>query len=263
LIGESTVRARLCPQCANSIQEEATNCPYCKADLLMHFIPKWLKRDGPASEPRLGPNRRKKSWMPPQVIWITATVAIVVLAFFAGGYMKRSQLLASSQAALKELQAKTQMVQSQESQLAKTKQQLDENSNQIGELKTKLDESQKELLLARQRLEVAARELDRLKATRSVAATRTRTRASQTGTSIPAPPQSRQTAEPGVYETTRPTSVYEDPSPTSRVLSQINRGTRINVVSSSGDWLQVRSNRGNPPGYVRSDDARLIGRPNS
>jgi hypothetical protein len=32
----------------------------------------------------------------------------------------------------------------------------------------------------------------------------------------------------------------------------------INVVSSAGGWLEVRSKRGNPPGYVRSDDARLI-----
>lgn len=30
----------------------------------------------------------------------------------------------------------------------------------------------------------------------------------------------------------------------------------------SDDWLEVRSKHGNPPGYVGSDDARLIGRVN-
>ncbi len=68
--------------------------------------------------------------------------------------------------------------------------------------------------------------------------------------------------EPGVYETTRATAVYEGSSSVSRVVSPITRGTRINVVSSAGDWLEVQSKRGNPPGYARSDDARLIGRAN-
>jgi hypothetical protein len=29
----------------------------------------------------------------------------------------------------------------------------------------------------------------------------------------------------------------------------------INVVGSQGDWLQVRSKHGKPPGYIRRDDA--------
>ncbi len=262
MIGESTIRTRLCPQCANSIQEDATNCPYCKADLLLHFVPKWLKRDGPMSEPRFGVSRtskNRKSSILSQYIWIAGMVAVALIAFFAGGYMKGSQLLSSSQTNLKELQAKTQMIQSQEAQLAKTRQELDQNSGQLVETKTKLEQSQKELSLTQQRLAVATRELDRLKATRSAATTRTRSRAPDAAVSFPTSAAARRTAEPGVYETTRATAVYEDPSSTSRVLSQINRGTRINVVSSAGDWLQVRSKRGNPPGYVRADDARLMG----
>ncbi|HZA56243.1 MAG TPA: SH3 domain-containing protein, partial [Candidatus Udaeobacter sp.] len=83
------------------------------------------------------------------------------------------------------------------------------------------------------------------------------------GTTASVPqPVARRTAEPGVYETTRATSVYENPSSASRVISQISSGTRINVVSSAGGWLEVRSKRGNPPGYVRSDDARLTDRAN-
>ncbi|HEX7233354.1 MAG TPA: SH3 domain-containing protein, partial [Candidatus Binatia bacterium] len=69
-------------------------------------------------------------------------------------------------------------------------------------------------------------------------------------------------AAAGVYETVRETSVYDNPSPQGRVISQIRGGTRINVVSSGGNWLEVRSKHGNPPGYVRSDDARLVSRAN-
>lgn len=261
-MGQTSTRTRLCPQCANSIQEDATNCPYCEADLLVHFVPKWLKRDGPTSEPRLGSSKSKRSSMPSQFIWIAAMLAVALITFFAGGYIKRSQLLSSSQANLKELQAKTQVIQSQEAQLAKTRQQLDENSNQLAEIKTKLEESQKDLSLTRQQLGVATRELDRVKAGRSLAVTRARSRAPDASASLPAPVAARRTAEPGVYETTRTTAVYEDPSSASRVLSQIRGGTRINVVSSAGDWLQVQSKRGNPPGYVRADDARLIARAN-
>ena len=263
LIGNSTARTRLCPHCANSIEEGATNCSYCKADLLLQFIPQWLKRDESPSKPGLGSDNNKRFSIPSKFIWMAAMLGIALVGFFAGGYVQRSQLLLSSQANLKELQAKDQMIKSQEAQLAQTRQQLNENSIQLAEIKTKLEESQKELSVAQQRLRVATREVDRLKASRSLAATRTPSPApSRAAASLPAPVSARRTAEPGVYETTRATSVYEGPSSASRVVSQISRGTRINVVSSAGDWLEVRSKRGNPPGYVRSDDARLIGRVN-
>jgi septal ring factor EnvC (AmiA/AmiB activator) len=191
---------------------------------------------------------------------MAAMLVMASIAFFGGWYVQRNQLLLSSQANLKELRAKDQMIQSQEAQLAQTRQQLSENSNQLAEIKTKLEESQKELSVTQQRLRVATRDIDRLKASRSMAATKTPSPAPRTAASLPAPAAARRTAEPGVYETTRATPVHEGPSSASRVVSQLSRGTRINVVSSGGDWLEVRSKRGNPPGYVRSDDARLIGR---
>ena len=88
-------------------------------------------------------------------------LVVAVSAFFAGGYLQRSQQSLSSQANLKQLQAKEQMIQTQEAQLAQTRQQLNENSNQLAEMKTKLEASQKELSLAQQRLSVAARQVDR------------------------------------------------------------------------------------------------------
>jgi hypothetical protein len=262
LVEKSTTRTQLCPYCANSIEEDATNCSYCKADLSSRFVPQWLKRDEPPSEPRIGSDNNNKSSIPSKFIWMAAMLVVALIAFFAGGYIQRSQLLLSSQANSKELRAKDQMIQSQGGELAQTRQQLNENSNQLAEMKTKLEESQKELSLTQQRLGVATRQVDRLNASRSPAATRASSRAPGTAASVPAPVAARRTAEPRVYETTRATSVYENPSSASRVISQISSGTRINVVSSAGGWLEVRSKRGNPPGYVRSDDARLTGRAN-
>jgi hypothetical protein len=261
MIGKSTTGTRLCPRCANSIGEDAANCPYCKADLLSQPAPPWLNPDEPSSEPRVDSKSNKRAPIPSKFIWPAAMLVVALVAFFAGGYRQRSEQLLSSQSDLKQIQAKDQMIQSQEAQLAKTRQQLNDNSNQLAEMKTKLEESQKELSAIKQRLGVASREVDRLNGSRSVAARRTASRVPDTATLLPGP-AARSTAEPGVYETTRATSVYESPSSAARVITQIGKGTRINVVSSAGDWLAVRSTRGNPPGYVRSDEVRLIARTN-
>ena len=262
LVAKSTTRKRLCPYCANSIEEDATNCPYCKADLTSPSVPQWLKRGESSSESRPA-SEPKTSSIPAKFIWAAVVLVTGLAAFFIGGRLQRAQLLQSSQENLKELQAKDQMVQSLEKQLDQTRQDLKENSNQLAEVKTKLEESQKNLSLTQQRLTTAAHEIDRLNAGRSQGATRTVSRPAEPLPPPASPPTTpRRAAESGVYETTRATSVYEDPSPSSRVVSEISKGTRINVVGSAGDWLEVRSKRGNPPGYVRSGDARLVGKVN-
>jgi uncharacterized membrane-anchored protein YhcB (DUF1043 family) len=259
MIGESTAQTRLCPRCANSIAEDAADCRYCKADFSSEFAPKWLKRGEPSPEPRTSSDTHTRSSIPAQIIWMGAMLVVALIGFFAGGYIQRSELSLSSQANLKQLQAKEQMIQTQEAQLAQTRQQLNENSNQLAEMKTNLEASRKELSLTQQQVSVATRRADRPNASRPPVATRTASRAPDAAAPLPQPVAARRTAASGVYETTRATSVYEDPSSTSRVISKIDSGTRINVVSSGGDWLEVRSKRGNPPGYVRSDDARQIG----
>ena len=261
MIGKSTTPTRLCPNCANSIGQDVANCPYCKADLLSQPVPPWLNRDEPSSETRVASKSNKRAPIPSKFIWPAAMLVVALIAFFAGGYILRSEQLLSSQTDLKQLPAKDQMIQSQEAQLAQTRQQLDERSNQLAEMKTKLEESQKELSAIKQRPGAATREVEGRNASRSAAARRTASRLPDTATSLPGS-AARPTAEPGVYETTRETSVYENPSSAARVITQIGRGTRINVESSAGDWLAVRSKHGNPPGYVRSDDARLIARAN-
>jgi cell division protein FtsL len=259
MIGESTAQTRLCPRCANSIAEDAADCRYCKADFSSEFTPKWLKRDEPSPESRISPDNHKRFSIPGKFIWTSAILAVALIAFFAGGYMQRQELMLSSQANLKQLQAKDQMIQSQEAQLTKTRQELNDASNQVAEMKSKVEESQKELSLTRQRLSVAGRQADRPIVSRTPVAARTAARAPAPAASLPQPVARTQTSAPGVYETTRATSVYEDPSSSSRVISQIGGGTRINVASAAGGWLEVRSKRGNPPGYVRADDARPIG----
>jgi len=260
MIGNSTAETRLCPYCANSIAEDATDCRYCKADFSSQSAPRWLKRDeSPSEHSQVASDNRKKPTIPATFIWMGAMLVVALSAFFAGGYMQRSEQALSAQANLKQLQAKDQMIQTQEAQLAQTRQQLNENSQQVAEIKTKLEASQKELSLTQQRLSVAARQAERPAASRSPVVRRTAARAPDPAASLPQPPAARRTAAPEVYETTRATSVYEDPSSSSRVISKIDGGTRINVVSSAGGWLEVRSKRGNPPGYVRADDARQIG----
>jgi hypothetical protein len=64
-----------------------------------------------------------------------------------------------------------------------------------------------------------------------------------------------------VYETVRATTVFEQPSASSTNVATIPQGTRVNVVSSNGNWLEVRSKSGKPPGFIRRSDAVLVDRP--
>lgn len=63
---------------------------------------------------------------------------------------------------------------------------------------------------------------------------------------------------PRFYEMVRSTFVFEEPSASSRKVGNISDGTRVKVVGSTGDWLEVRSKVGRPPGFIRRDDAVLI-----
>src|ERR1041385_6629351 len=45
LASKTDMRTRLCPYCANSVDEAATSCPYCKGDLQSESVPQWLSRE--------------------------------------------------------------------------------------------------------------------------------------------------------------------------------------------------------------------------
>jgi hypothetical protein len=241
---------RLCPDCANSIDEDAENCAYCKADLTSEFTPQWLRRNEPTTGPRVGARRPKRFPVSAKYLWPGAILAAALGGVLAGGYA----LMPPTETELKQLQAKDQMIRSQEAQLTELRQQLNESANQIAELKHKLEENPKNLSPTPKPSGAVreARRLDTRQPTR-----RTATRASAPAASVPNP-SARRPGAPGVYETTQETAVYESPTPSSRILSQIGAGTRINVVKVSGDWLEVRSKYGNPPGYVRASDTRSI-----
>src|SRR5262245_22918911 len=64
-------------------------------------------------------------------------------------------------------------------------------------------------------------------------------------------------ATPGTYQTIRPTSVHEAPSASAKVVAKIDSGIPVNVVGSNGDWLEVRSKSGKPPGFIPRGDATL------
>src|SRR5262245_48653260 len=60
------------------------------------------------------------------------------------------------------------------------------------------------------------------------------------------------------YQTVRSTSVFEEPSTSSRKVGSIANGSRVRVVGSTDDWLEVRSKQGRAPGFIRRDDAVLM-----
>lgn len=71
-------------------------------------------------------------------------------------------------------------------------------------------------------------------------------------------PTSRRASAAGAYETRDSTPLFEQPSSSSRVVANIPGGTRVDVVNSKGDWLEVHSRRGNPPGFIRRQDAKFL-----
>ena len=53
------------------------------------------------------------------------------------------------------------------------------------------------------------------------------------------------------YQTVRSTSVFEEPSASSRKVGNIGNGTKVRVVGSTDDWLEVRSKQGRAPGFIQ------------
>ena len=262
LVTKGGIRTKLCAHCANSIAEDALKCPYCKADLSSTADPEWPTREADTLEARLGSKKHKTS-IASKAILITGLLVFGIGVFLIGGQRQRSESQTLLEERLAQLRDKDQKIQTLEAELAQARKELAQNSTQLVQLKNKLEESQRNLASTQQKLSRTARETERLAANKATAATRTASRpAAEPSTPASRSGGARSAAELGVYQTIRPTSVYEEPSASSRVLSQINKGTRVNVVRSLGDWLEVRSKGNNPTGFVRRDDMTFLTKAN-
>jgi septal ring factor EnvC (AmiA/AmiB activator) len=198
------------------------------------------------------------------VILVIGLLVFALGVYLVGGNRERSDMapvLAEQQRVLRE---KDEKIQSLEAQLAQLRQDRQGGTDEIAALKSKIAASQKDLTTARAQLRDANREIDRLAASRIAAAPRAtpRNADSQPAPAAPSAARSRRVAEPGLYETMRATSVYQKPASSSRVMSQISKGTQITVIRSAGDWLEIRSKHGNPSGFIRADDATFLSRAN-
>ena len=63
----------------------------------------------------------------------------------------------------------------------------------------------------------------------------------------------------GAFQTVSPTQVFSGPSEDSAFITDIGKGTKVNVVDLRDGWLEIRSKHGRPPGFIRQDAAERIG----
>lgn len=250
---------KLCSHCANSVALDALKCPYCKADLKPDETHEWPERAEQTGEPVASAplpaaiNRRAST-----IVIAAAMLVVMLLAIFlVVGQRQASDSIGDSVGKLDEFREKDQKIETLEAELAKLR--ARSNDSQLDEFKARLEETNRDLTATQRKLADANREIERLTSSGVAAAPAPRRRADP----LPAPATpARRAAEPGIYETRRPTAVYEEPYDSARVVTRIAKSTRVTVVRSVGDWLEVRSKHGNPPGFIRSDDAMLVTRAN-
>ena len=286
---QARIQTRLCPHCANSIALDALKCPYCKGDLVLSSVPEWPHRseDVASPNPAIVKERRiaeleklavEKDKIPvrSKVILVLGLLVFALGVYLVGGNRERSDLSPVLAEQAKAVQEKDQKIQSLEAQLDQLRKDRQGSSNQNEELKAKFEESQKDLASTRRKFEEsqkdlastrrklfeANREVDRLASSRVASGPRPTARTADPLPSQPSTAPSRRTTEAGTYETVRQTTVYEEPTNSARPVAQIGKGTEVTVVRSVGEWVEVRSKHGKPPGYIRSDEVRLLSRNN-
>ncbi|MBI3061263.1 MAG: hypothetical protein HYY83_04705 [Deltaproteobacteria bacterium] len=171
------------------------------------------------------------------VLLLLAVGAILVWNYAAGKKSEPGGVAGVLEGRNSELEERERQIQALDEQVAQLRKELDASSRKAAELQDRLDDTRRALSSTEQKLRSAVRQAERS-----------------------GPPAARRPAEPGAYEVVRSTSVFAEPSEASRKVSAVKRGTRVTVVGSSGEWLEVRSKHGNPPGFIRRDDAMFLER---
>jgi septal ring factor EnvC (AmiA/AmiB activator) len=195
-----------------------------------------------------------------KIILVLGLLVFALGVYLVGGQNERSDLAPQLETMEKELQDREAKIKSLEDQLAQAREELKGSGARLEDLKNTIAEREKSLAAAQKQVKDSKREVERL-ARRAAPLPPARSR--EPAQTLPAPaPTARRAFESGLYETVRSTAVHEEPLGSSRVLSRISSGTQITVVRSVGEWLEVRSKHGNPPGFVRADDAKIVRRAN-
>lgn len=191
------------------------------------------------------------------VVLVFGIVAVLAWNYLQGPKEEPGGVRGASGERATGLEEKERQIQTLENQIARLRKELDETSSKVAALQARLAESKRALSPAEQKVRGApspvAPQAPSPPAAAEIAAKATE---SQPG------PGPRRPAELGSYEVIRSTDVFAEPAETARKVSSIKRGTRVTVVGSAGDWLEVRSKHGNPPGFIRRDDAMFVERQN-
>jgi len=192
----------------------------------------------------------------PQWVYVVIGVLLVIVAVLATKTFTRTdgeRLATAPIQSARDLPERDRQPQALDSEVGQLRKEVQASSNRVKQLETRLEETNRSLSAAQEKLKTAQRP--------AVAAPPPAPVKEQPAAKSPEPappPYSRRAAEPGQYEVIRTTTVFDRPLPSARDVATITRGTRVTVVGSEGDWLEVRSKQGRPPGFIRRDDAMFV-----
>src|SRR5262245_44353889 len=173
----------------------------------------------------------KKTWLQVLPLRKRWSICVVVIAFALVVFLAWAFWTPNDRGSLA-LQQQEEKIRDMEDRIARLQKELEESSKQIASLQAGSDETTRARRPAQRNVNNSRREETRL--------------ADQS----PSPER--------FYQTVRSTSVFEEPSASSRKVGSIANGSKVRVVGSTGEWLEVRSKQGRPPGFIRRDDAVLM-----